>query len=290
MKSIKAYTLDSFARSAGGGNPAGVVLNAEGLTEHEMQKIAGAVGFSETAFVMPSELADFRVRFFTPTEEVDLCGHATIGTFFLMAEKGLVQPGVYTQETKAGVLEVAVGEDHLILMDQTAPLFFRTLPKEEIAASLNIAVSDMPEDLPVQMISTGMKDIMVPVKSIAILNGAKPDMDQITEISRKYDAIGYHMFALETLHGGLAQCRNFAPLYGIPEESATGTSNGALSSYIYHYGKITEEEARHIVIEQGYSMGKPSEIFASLQFEGGEITRVKVGGKAMNIAEMTVEY
>jgi PhzF family phenazine biosynthesis protein len=130
---------------------------------------------------------------------------------------------------------------------------------------------------------------MVPVKSIKILNEIKPDMEKIKKISRKYNAVGYHVFALESLHGAYASCRNFAPLYDIPEESATGTSNGALGCYLYHYGKINNEQASSIVFEQGYSMKKPSEIQVSLTVKENEILEVKVGGNAMNLALSEVE-
>jgi PhzF family phenazine biosynthesis protein len=102
---IKVYTLNAFAKTDHGGNPAGVVLDPDSLSAHDMQKVAAKVGFSETAFVKKSNSADFKVVFFTPNGEVDLCGHATIATFYLLANKGIVQAGKYTQETKAGVLK-----------------------------------------------------------------------------------------------------------------------------------------------------------------------------------------
>src|SRR3989344_2115961 len=103
---IKVYTLNSFAKEQNGGNPAGVVLNADGLTEVQMKSIAGQVGFSETAFIQKSQKANFKVRFFTPTDEVDLCGHATIASYYLMWKQGLIKPGNYKQETKAGLLGI----------------------------------------------------------------------------------------------------------------------------------------------------------------------------------------
>lgn len=286
---IKAYTLDSFAKAPGGGNPAGVVPDAGALTARQMQHIAAVIGFSETAFVMPSDKADFRVRFFTPTEEVDLCGHATIGAFFAMAETGILKPGRYTQETGAGVLAVEVGTDHRVLMDQALPEFFGTVPAEAVAESLGLEVSDLMESLPVQMVSTGLKDILVPVKSLEVLNRMKPDMERITAVSKAFDAVGYHVFTLETLHGGTAHCRNFAPLFGIPEESATGTSNGALAAYLFKHGAVTAERAKNLVMEQGYSMGMPSEICAALEVADCSILRVQVGGRAMNLTEREME-
>ncbi|KAF5065627.1 PhzF family phenazine biosynthesis protein [Anaerotignum sp.] len=286
---INVYTLNSFAKTKEGGNAAGVVLDADSLSENEMRKIAGVLGFSETAFILQSNVADYKVRFFTPKEEVGLCGHATIATFYAMASLGLIKPGMYRQETKAGILGIEIKKDFSIMMNQPIPAFSEIIDKDEIADSLNIGVSQMLDDLPVQVVSTGLRDIMVPVKSIEILNAINPDMEKIKKNSQKYSAVGYHVFALETLLGGHAHCRNFAPLYDIPEESATGTSNGALGCYLYHYGKINNEQASNMVFEQGYSMEKPSEILVSLTVKKNEILEVKVGGSAMNLTLTEVE-
>ncbi len=286
---IKAFTLNSFAKSIEGGNPAAVVFNADDLSENVMKKIAGIIGFSETAYVMESDLADFKVRFFTPTEEVDLCGHATVGVYYLLLSLGIIKPGIYTQETKAGILNIEIKEDMSIVMNQTLPTFYETICKEEIADSLNIAVAEIDENLPVQIVSTGLRDIIVPIKNIEILRSIKPDFKKVAEISKKYNAVGYHIFTLKSLSDSDAHCRNLAPLYGIPEESATGTSNGALACYLFKYDKINPNNTEYIVIEQGYSMEKPSEIIVSLAIQNKEVVEVLVGGKALNISEIEVE-
>lgn len=286
---VKVYKLNSFAKTKEGGNAAGVVIDADSLSEKEMEKIAAILGFSETAFLLPSDAADFRVRFFTPKEEVDLCGHATIAAFHTMAHLGLLKPDKYKQETKAGILGIEIKEDHSVMMNQPVPVFSEIIEKDELADSLNIDTSQMPGDLPAQIVSTGLRDIMIPVKSIEILNEMRPDMEKIKIISQKYNAVGYHVFTLESLHGGNANCRNFAPLYEIPEESATGTSNGALGCYLYHYGKIKSGQESNIVFEQGYSMKKPSEILVSLSVKENEIQEVRVGGSAMNLTLSEIE-
>lgn len=286
---IRAYTLNAFAKTSLGGNPAGVVFDADALTDPQMHEIAGIIGFSETAFVMKSSVADFKVRFFTPTDEVDLCGHATIATFFALAKLGFVVPGQYTQETKAGLMKVVVADDLSILMDQKAPSFIDVLEPAVIAASLNLNVDDLVADLPVQIVSTGIRDVMVPVKSLKILHEMKPDFDRVADISKRLNVVGFHVFTLETLNNGTAHCRNLAPLYGIPEESATGTSNGALASYLFQQGLVNSLQAKQLVMEQGYSMDMPSEIVVSLTTQGNTISQVKVGGKALNLADREIE-
>lgn len=163
-----------------------------------MRTIAKKVGFSETAFVRQSDIADFRVRFFTPSAEVDLCGHATIATFALLLNKGLISPGKYSQETKAGVLNIEVSKHGEIFMDQNLPQFFDTIKTSLIAESLNIDPTSISSDSPIQIISTGLRDIFVPIKTIDQLTRIKPDFEKIKEISKQFDVIGYHIFTLET--------------------------------------------------------------------------------------------
>lgn len=286
---VKVYTLNAFGKTSNGGNPAGVVLDADHLSEEMMQKIAKKVGFSETAFIQKSKVADFKVRFFTPSEEVDLCGHATIAAFYVLAHEGFIHPGKYKQETKAGVLDLEVKKDRTILMNQALPQFLEVIDKKEIADSLNIAEDQISSDLPIQIVSTGLKDILVPIKSLDDLLSINPDFYKITNISKKYHVVGYHAFTLETKFDSTAHCRNFAPLYDIPEESATGTSNGALSCYLFKYGKVTKENKNNLVFEQGYSMNQPSEIRTSLLTDDKNIIEVKVGGNASNLKEKIIE-
>lgn len=285
---IKALTLNSFTSDPSGGNPAGVVMDADSLTVPQMKEIASKVGFSETAFVMKSDSCDFKVRFFTPVEEVDLCGHATIAVFHALNELNVIGSGVYTQETLAGNLEVEVFEDGLILMDQSKPKFFETIDPTEISDSLGIPESYLSSTLPIQIVSTGIKDILVPLSSVKALYHLEPKMNVISSLSEKYGVTGYHVFTTEAEEGFLCECRNFAPLYGIDEESATGTSNGALISYMYKYGVINKDKMDDLVIKQGYSMGTPSQIYGKLNADGEVIDRVRIGGKAVITGEVEI--
>jgi len=278
---MTVFILNSFAKTKKGGNPAGVVLDADPLDEASMQRVAARVGFSETAFVLKSAGADFKIRFFTPAAEVDLCGHATIAAFSLLFERGRIRAGKYSLETKAGILGVEVREDKAVFMEQSLPLFERAVDREEVAASLRLDPDCLVQNLPVQIVSTGLRDILVPVVSLSGLLGILPDFEKITAISRKEGAVGYHVFSLETKYGSTAHCRNFAPLYGIPEEAATGTSSGALACYLFVHGQITKAQAQGLVFEQGYVMRRPSEIFVHLDITDMGITGVHVGGKAI---------
>lgn len=286
---IKAYTINAFAKTLEGGNTAGVVMDANQFSEHEMKKIAKILGYSETAFVMNSAIADFKVRFFTPSDEMDLCGHATIGTFTTLLNVDIIKPGKYTQETKAGKLNIEVKNDSTVMMNQVAPQFYEIIDAKEITESLNTPIESIIENMPVQIVSTGLRDIMIPIKSMDILNGIKPDFDKVSAICKKFGVVGYHMFTLDTRYHSNAHCRNLAPLYNIPEESATGTSSGALACYLFQYGIISSKQCDNIIFEQGYSMNRPSEIQVSLRIVSNEIEEVKVGGKALNLCEVIME-
>lgn len=283
---VNIYKLNAFTQRIEGGNPAGVVLKADKLSEAQMQQLAGVIGFSETAFVAASDVADFRVRFFTPSAEVDLCGHATIAVFSLLHQLGAIQDGEYTQETKAGVLKIRI-KDKTIFMQQAIPQYYEIIDGVELLNCLGIELNDLDEKLPIQAVSTGLKDILVPLKSETVLKNLKPDMAKIEEISKKYNAVGLHVFSVAS-EANKALCRNFAPLYGIPEESATGTSNGALACYLHKYGMITLPE-KQIIFEQGMYMNKPSMIKARLVVQNNQLTEIWVGGESVLLEEEELE-
>jgi PhzF family phenazine biosynthesis protein len=279
---VETLKVSAFTRNIDGGNPAGVILKAGELNEIQMQRLAGIIGFSETAFVTASDVADLGVRFFTPCAEVDLCGHATIATFSMLRQTGVLQDGEYTQETKAGILKIII-QDKSIFMQQAMPRYYEIIQREELLSCLGIDLNDMDDKLPVQIVSTGLKDILVPLKSEAALKNLKPDMKEIEEISKKYNAVGLHVFAA-ALDSEKFICRNFAPLYGIPEESATGTSNGALACYLHNYGIITNSD-KEIIFEQGLYMNKPSVIKARLVLQDNILAEIWVGGEAVLLEE-----
>ncbi|MGZ7442867.1 PhzF family phenazine biosynthesis protein [Paenibacillus sp. TH7-28] len=281
---IEVYTLNAFAVDEGGGNPAGVVLNADPLSEAAMQNIARIVGLSETAFLAKTAGADFKIRYFTPNSEVDLCGHATVAAFYLLWTQGKVGLGSHSLDTKAGILEVTLQENGEVFLTQALPRFFEHVDRNWIADSLRIGTDELDEELPVQIVSTGLRDILVPIKSRRILKRIAPDFARISEISRSHQVVGYHLFALDAEAGVQAECRNFAPLYDIPEESATGTSNGALACYLYKNGKLPDNLAGDLIFKQGYTMNRPSEIKAKLTVNmNREIEKIQVGGTAANI-------
>jgi PhzF family phenazine biosynthesis protein len=236
MKKVQVYLVNSFSYQLKGGNPAGVVLDFENsLSDAQMQAIAREVGFSETAFVRSTPIADFELKFFTPTDEVPLCGHATIASFWLLNHLGYLTEGSYTQLTGAGELAVKIDTsvpEVTIWMAQATPI--EIAPHIEISNTFIKAFPTIEKDhqksLPIAIWSTGLKDLFLPIDSRKALNRLTVNMEALAKLSKAHDVVGVHAFAIEE---GKVYARNFAPLYGIDEESATGTSNGALVAYLY---------------------------------------------------------
>ena len=278
---MELYIADAFTTRRFSGNQAGVaLLGAEDFPEEGlMRALAGELKHSETAFVRRTGERSFHIRYFTPAEEVDLCGHATIASFTVLRDTGAIGPGDYALHTRSGDLEIGVGAD-AVWMDMAAPQDGRTFDEEEQAelyAAYGLTLADRPEGLAAQAVSTGLLDILLPVKDLAALERAVQNEGEVTRLSEHYGVVGVHMFCPNTPDAA-AHCRNFAPLYAIPEEAATGTSNGALTYYLYRRGLIKAGADNRFV--QGEKMGKPSEILSRITEEDGGV-KVRVGGRAL---------
>ena len=277
---MKYYIVDAFTDVAFGGNPAGVVLLDNGAPFPEdklMQQVAAELRFPETAFVQQNGPDEFTVRYFTPCSEVDLCGHATIATFGLMTNQGIIQPGaVCRNHTLAGELEVKVNEK--VMMQMAQPKVIVPLLDVEYLHDIMSGMNKIEWPvMPVEVISTGLPDIIMPVGTVEGLNALKPDMDALTELSRELNVIGVHAFALSD-DGYTAHVRNFAPLYGVPEESATGTANAALNYYLYRRNIVKHDEECRFM--QGEVMQRPSVVATTMNKDG----IVYVGGHSAIVA------
>lgn len=277
---IKVYVASAFSKDNAGGNKAGIVFDRPDLSAAEKMKISAQLGYSETAFVTSSELADYRLEYFTPTEEVPLCGHATIASFAAMKLLGRLSKHAYTIETKAGILSVEVSEDGLVMMQQNRPAYYDLLEEEQVSPSLGSAYQ--PEGREIQIISTGLRDIILPIPDSDQLHRLVPDFSEMAALSRDLDVVGIHAFALTPDDPDRdAVCRNFAPLYGIDEESATGTSSCALAAYLFKHGTVKNT----YIFEQGYSLNLPSRIIVKITYSNTEITDIHVGGYGYLVEE-----
>ena len=275
---MESYVMDAFSAVVFGGNQAGVVLPDRQLSDEMMQKIAAEFKHSETAFVRAEDDGSVTLRYFTPAGEVDLCGHATIASFALLRRTDRIGDGVYTAHTRAAELQIRVNGE-TVWMDMAPPVLLRTLEEGEWAElyeAYGLSVDDRPDGFVPKIVSTGLADIMMPVRDHETLMRAVQDERKVTELSKRYDVTGVHMFCVGD--DCTAYCSNYAPLYDIPEECATGTSNGALTYYLWLQGFV-KEEAENVFV-QGEHMNRPSEIRSRLVLTDGKPS-VLIGGRAV---------
>ena len=275
---MKAYVMDAFSAVVFGGNQAGVVLPDRELSDAVMQQIAAEFKHSETAFVRVEGDGSVTLRYFTPAGEVDLCGHATIASFALLRKLEKIGDGTFTAHTRAAELQIRVNGD-TVWMDMAPPVLLRTLEEGEWAElyeAYGLTTADMPEGFVPKIVSTGLADIMMPVRDHDTLMRTVQNAPVVTELSRRYDVTGVHMFCPGDTC--TAYCSNYAPLYDIPEECATGTSNGALTYYLYLQGMVQPEQEN--VFVQGEHMNRPSEIRSRLVLQEGQ-PNILIGGRAV---------
>lgn len=279
---MRAILVKAFTKDKKQGNPAGVVFDADRLRENEMIDIAKALDFSESAFVTKSDKAKFGIRFFTPTQEVDLCGHATIAAAHAMLKKRKIYLGrensrTMTFETRAGIISVEVQKDGLIVMTQKEPQFWGDVhSKIEIARLLNIA-PDKISDYPIQTVSAGTPKLMIAVDSLETLLKIGPDSEGIKMYCKEHLVKGFYPFTGETMDKDSDfHARQFNPAAGIDEDPITGVAAGALGAYAVKH-KISDKN--NFVIEQGYCMGKGGKMYVTVD------DKVKVGGYAVIFGE-----
>lgn len=288
-QTVEVKIISAFVYNGKGGNPAGVVLNADNLTNEQKLAIAKKVGLSETAFISTSEIADFKLDFFTPTRQIAHCGHATIATFSYLSQLGLIETQHSSKETIDGRREIVIQGD-LAFMEQKPPSYLKTPNHtEKILHSLGLTKEDLLLNAPVLIVSTGNSFAIIPVANDDILKNIIPNQDLITQISNEFDLIGYYVFSTKNNHTERdATTRMFAPRYGIAEEAGTGMAAGPLACYLYDILNVKKER---LLIQQGWFMNPPSPslILVDLFLENENITKIMAGGKGMPVTSMTIE-
>jgi len=265
-----------FMKDHSGGNLAAVVMVPEGgkYTKEVMQATATIIGYSETVFVNGNEKKKFSFRFFTPSKEVDMCGHGAIGSFFVLKNNGLVEENQsYEVQTKEGIIRLlSTGES--VLLEMPSPRVERELSLKEENELGNIMgmLIEEKQKIGATIVRCGLSDILLPISSKKILDELRPDFAQLASFSERQKVVGVHAYYLDRKAKQI-YTRNFAPLYGIEEESATGTSNGGLAFYLWEKG-IFKSDTEQLII-QGETMKQASQIKVKIE---GAIPKVFVGG------------
>lgn len=267
MKTIKVLQYDVFSKEPNKGNPAAVVLNGEGLTEKEMQEAAYKIGFNETSFLLKSDIADYKIRYFTPGHEMNLCGHGTLAVIYGLKSQLKMEKNDITIETKAGILPIHTdtfgNDDFQIVMKQASPEFKNFEGSyEKLADAIGINREDMDDKIPAVYGSTGIWTLLVPIKNLSIFKKMNPINELFPNILTEIPGASIHPFCFETYNKDAhLHARHFSsPYSGTKEDPVTGTASGVLGAYYAKFIKNDSESIINLTVEQGQEMGKDGKV------------------------------
>ncbi|NJN53821.1 MAG: PhzF family phenazine biosynthesis protein [Anaerolineae bacterium] len=289
MTTYPFMQVDAFTERPLAGNPCAIIFDAQELSEAQMLAIAKEMNLSETSFVMPSQVADFQARYFTPAEEIPLAGHPTIATTFALVESGrLPLTGEHTRftlELQVGPIPIEIlaanGRVTRITMSQKKPQFLQTVAPEIVMPVFGLTADDCLPDVPIQVVSTGTPQLMVAVKNLDALRRLDLNLTAYRALRQQLQFFSPHLFCLQ---GVTAAGDTFARHIGVPpdtmEDPFTGSATGGMGAYLWHYGLI---EKATFVAEQGHWMERPGQAFVEVVGPREEIETVQVGGTAVTV-------
>lgn len=295
MKKITVLHYDAFSNKPDKGNPAGVVLNGDDLTDDEMQEIAYKVGFNETAFAVKSEVADLRIRYFTPGHEMNLCGHGTMAMIYALKTKGqLNEKNSIIIETRAGNLPINMSlspnNEMQITMKQAQPQFVEfNGSKEALANSIGLKEDDLREDFPILYGSTGIWTLLVPIKTLAAFKKMKPNNEIFPSVLKEMPKASIHPFCLETYDpNAQMHARHFSsPFSGTIEDAVTGTASGVMGAYYAKYIKPNFEKSITLIVEQGYEIEKDGRVIVTVAKSENNYD-IEITGTAVFVKEIDI--
>ncbi len=311
-RKLRYHLIDVFTDRPFGGNQLAVFANGQGIPASLMQQIARELNFSETTFVLPPKEVDnhFLVRIFTPFVEMPMAGHPTVGTAFVLALEQMVDPSAPAVtvrfEEGVGVIPVTIqwvdGRPGLIKMSQPLPKFGPEFADRALmAAMLSLNPAQIAPDLPLQVVSSGVPFLYVPLTDLAAIRQVKLRQDLWEQHLSNFAAAQVFVFTRQTeLENSAVHCRMFAPTFGIIEDPATGSASGPLGAYLIKYGLVKTADRRPqtaegqpelvtFISEQGFEMSRPSLIQVEIAHDQGRITGVAVGGHSVYVGEGFIE-
>jgi len=298
---IRIFQVDAFTTERFTGNPAGVVLDADTLTDAEMLAIARELNNADTAFVLKPDGADheLRVRFFTPRTEASFVGHATVATHFVLSRDGSLQTGEagrVKQRQKSGIVDIEVrgeGATRRIAVRQPAPPLGRQLNDRERLAVLDalaLSTGDIDSRCPLRIVGGAGTRLMIGVRSTEQLKQLKPDFSRLTTLSAQLGAAGFFVFTLShAMAGCLTESRMFCPALGIPEDPVSGNAHGLLGAYLAEQGLLPHSGATaQFTGAQGHHLHRAGRVDVELEFTDGKLDGVWIVGQAVEIFETTM--
>lgn len=298
MRKYKFYQVDVFTDTPLEGNPLAVFPEAEGLTAEQMQAIAREMNLSETTFVLPATdpKADFKVRIFTKDRELPFAGHPVLGTHYVLAQEGRIElkepKTTVWQELGVGILPVELrakdGQVEKVVMTQKRPEFISTFMDAELMAKAFSLPAEEIKDtgLPIELVSIGLPQLMVPIKRLAAMQSLQINSAAMDEACHQAGNHHLFLFSLETLKPeSTVHTRFFAHFTQIFEDPATGSASGALGAYLVKNRVVKVEPTTYIISEQGYEMKKPSTVYIEVDSQADEISEVRVGGQVVKVMD-----
>jgi len=295
---FQVFQVDAFTRQRFTGNPAGVVLAADNLTDEEMLAIARELNNADTAFVLAPDGADhdLRVRFFTPRTEAAFVGHATIAAQYVLSRRAVTKQHL-RQKQRAGIVDIAVrgtGDARRIAIRQPAPPIARELSDRERLAvidALGLSTGDLDAHCPLQIGGNASTRLIVGVRGPEQLRLMKPDFGRLTTLSAQLGAAGFFVFARgQGEHGIRTESRMFCPALGIPEDPVSGNAHGILGAYLARHGFLKNDAGlARFNGAQGHFMHRPGAVDVELEFTGDTLAGVWIVGDAVLVFETTIE-
>ncbi len=298
MKTYNLYQIDSFTKELFRGNPAGVVSNADGLTESQMQDIAREMNCSETAFILSPDKSgyDVWVRYFTPTIEVPLCGHATIAAHYIRAKELNLKTSTILSKTGAGILPVDIikdKNDYKIIMTQGKIEFGKIIQNNEqkiLLKALGLKFDNLDKRCPIQIVSAGHSKVMIGIKNRSKLNKLSPDLMALKQLSKQIHCNGYFIFTFDSSEQNILTAgRMFAPAIGISEDPVTGNANGPLGAYLVHHKLVKHDGKKFVFVgKQGEAINRTGYVDVTVYIENNKPFKVQVGGNAVIVFQTKI--
>lgn len=299
MKKRIAYQIDSFTKEKFKGNPAGVIVNAEGLNDYQMQQIARELNNSETAFLFPpdNDDCDGIIRYFTPSTEVPICGHATIAAMYAKAIEDNLDSCVLKFKTKVGILPFEIiknNGDYQVVMTQGTFELSPTFDKDiviKMLTALDLEESDTDKNCPIQIASTGHSKVMIGIKSREKLNSLSPDYNALADLSTIINCNGYFVFTFDSDSKDiLTYGRMFAPSIGINEDPVTGNANGPLGGYLIQNRIVDfKDNTFEFNGRQGEKIDRLGVINVKVKIENNKPSLIQIKGDAVVVFRTEIE-
>lgn len=300
-RTVRVYQVDAFTRQMFAGNPAGVVLNAEALTEEQMRAIARELNNGDTAFVLPPDADDhdIRVRFFTPRAEAGFVGHATVALHTVRASLGL--PPARRQKQKSGVVDIDSHHDASgthVRIHQPPPKLRGALAGDALAAvlaALDLSPAQLDPRCAPTLAGEGSTRALIALRESAVLAGLQPDLARLGALSPQVGAQGFLLYTLDSrIDGCLTEARMFCPAIGIAEDPVSGNAHGMLGALLHGAGLLpapASDGLRHFIGAQGHHMQRPGQVHIAVRpgTAPGATAGVSIGGDAIIVFATRIE-